>query len=435
MSLLNKNKSIFLSIVIACVGCGGPIVEPSSSVGVSSAPVSSSSASSVAQSQALLIEEDHSATCQLDATIESEHAGFTGIGYANGFNSQGSKMVWAVDADQAENVQLRIRFANGGTAARQGSLVVNDQVIGNVDFASATAWNQWQDVSRTISLQSGNNIIKLEATSGDGLANIDYIEIVGHGLGNGVCPALPSKITVWLAGDSTVANGLTPCPAGWGKYLQTYFNDQVTVRNSAAGGRSVRTWMYDVLSSMTGSGECALNVDGGGAPVLQSRWQEMLSSMKAGDYLLIQFGINDGDSRCPRHVGSQAFKESYAILAQEAVKRGVEPVFITPVSAIRCSGSVAVATRGFLQETFDVGNSNSVPVLDLHSKSIALYNSLGFCPAPNGDADAATTQPGAIGDFFCDDHTHFDNAGAQQIAKVVTEMIREKGLLLAQYLK
>ena len=28
------------------------------------------------------------------------------------------------------------------------------------------------------------------------------------------------------------------------------------------------------------------------------------TGMKAGDYLFIQFGINDGDSACPRHVGT-----------------------------------------------------------------------------------------------------------------------------------
>ena len=35
------------------------------------------------------------------------------------------------------------------------------------------------------------------------------------------------------------------------------------------------------------------------------------SGMKAGDYLFIQFGINDSSATCDRHVGVEAFKSSY----------------------------------------------------------------------------------------------------------------------------
>jgi calcium/proton exchanger cax len=37
--------------------------------------------------------------------------------------------------------------------------------------------------------------------------------------------------------------------------------------------------------------------------------------------------------------------------------------------------------------------------------------SLGFCPLPGPDAPA-TFESGAIGNFFCEDHTHFEAAGA-----------------------
>ena len=45
------------------------------------------------------------------------------------------------------------------------------------------------------------------------------------------------NITVWLAGDSTMANGETPCPVGWGKVFDPLFDERVKVTNSAAGGR------------------------------------------------------------------------------------------------------------------------------------------------------------------------------------------------------
>src|SRR6185436_19691107 len=105
-------------------------------------------------------------------------------------------------------------------------------------------------------------------------------------------PTPPANVTVWIAGDSTVATG-GPCPIGWGGQFDALFDNRVTVVNSAVGGRSIRTWLYDVAATMDGTGECVLNVDASGQTILQARWTAMLNGMKSGDYLLIQFGIND----------------------------------------------------------------------------------------------------------------------------------------------
>ena len=171
----------------------------------------------------------------------------------------------------------------------------------------------------------------------------------GSGGRGGAGGALPA-ITVWIAGDSTVANGSSPCPIGWGGPFPTLFGPGVTVRNSAVGGRSVRTWLYSVQTVMDNTtGECALDLDSNGDPVLQARWQAMLnatSGMKTGDYLFIQFGINDSSATCDRHVGLDAFKISYGMMAQAAKDRGARPIFVTPLSSISCSGSTARGSRG-----------------------------------------------------------------------------------------
>jgi lysophospholipase L1-like esterase len=244
-----------------------------------------------------------------------------------------------------------------------------------------------------------------------------------------------TNVTVWLAGDSTMANGQTPCPVGWGKAFDQLFNDKVTVTNSAAGGRSIRTWLYNVGQTMDGTGECVLELDGSGEPTLQSRWTAMLSDMKAADYLFIQFGINDGDPSCDRHVGLDAFKESLGVMAAAARERGAQPIFLTPVSSIACNGSTPRGTRGeFVTVTLEAGNELDVPVIDLHALSVELYASLGLCPIPGGgDVSASTT--GATGEFFCDDHTHFDAPGAEAIAGVVAQALRDQVLGLAEYLK
>jgi lysophospholipase L1-like esterase len=244
-----------------------------------------------------------------------------------------------------------------------------------------------------------------------------------------------ANITVWVAGDSTVANGLTPCPRGWAGHFGQLFNSNVTVTNSAVGGRSVRTWLFDVLTTLDSTGECVLTRDASGQPVLQARWQAMLAGMKSGDYLFIQFGINDSSPTCNRHVGLSAFKQSYGMMAQAAQARGAHPIFVTPLSAIACTGSTAHGTRGgYVTATKEAGVQFGVPVIDLHQLSVNLYNANGFCPIPGG-GDVGPTTTGAVGAFFCDDHTHLEDAGAVRIAGVVAKALRDQGIPLAAFLR
>jgi lysophospholipase L1-like esterase len=212
------------------------------------------------------------------------------------------------------------------------------------------------------------------------------------------------------------------------------FNSNVTVNNSAVGGRSVRTWLFDVQSTLDSTGECVLTLDATGHPVLQARWQTMLTGMKTGDYLFIQFGINDSSPTCNRHVGLDAFKLSYAMMAQAAKARGAHPIFVTPLSAIACTGATAHGTRGgYVTATKEVGAQQGVPVIDLHQLSVDLYNANRFCPIPGGDVSATTTGP--VGDFFCNDHTHLEDAGAVRIAGLVASALRTQGIGLAAFLR
>jgi lysophospholipase L1-like esterase len=239
-----------------------------------------------------------------------------------------------------------------------------------------------------------------------------------------------SDITVWLAGDSTVANGNNPCPIGWGASFQSHLNTHATVSNNAVGGTTVRSWLYSVSSTMGPDGECVLN-----SPTYLPPWTRTLAGMKAGHYLLIQFGINDTSSgACPKHVSMPLFEMYFGMMAQAAKDRGANPIFLTAVSSIACSGNVAMGTRGgFAAATKAAGVRYDVPVIDLEQLSVGLYTSLGFCPLPGADT-ASTYESGAVGAFFCEDHTHFERAGAAQIATLVAKAIKDQGFGLASYL-
>ena len=122
------------------------------------------------------------------------------------------------------------------------------------------------------------------------------------------------------------------------------------------------------------------------------------------------------------------------MMAKAAQDRGAQPIFVTPTAAIGCNGSTAIGTRGsYVTATVEAGATYDVPVIELHQLTVNLYNSLGFCPVPGGDVSASTTGP--VGDFFCDDHTHFSDSGAIQIAGLVAKALRDQELGLATYLK
>ena len=234
--------------------------------------------------------------------------------------------------------------------------------------------------------------------------------------------AAAATTTVWMAGDSTMANPSSTCPVGWATEFDGQFHTNIVVNNLAVAGRSIQTWLYEggVTSNKNSAGECVLS-----STTPSTRWQQTLTGMKAGDYLFIQFGINDGDSACPRHVGGARYQQLLTMMAQTAQARGAFPVLVTPVAAIACSGSTATLNRGFYPETFAAGTATGAPVIDLRTLSVNYYNSLGLCPN-NGDYTA-----GLVGQFFCNDHTHFEAYGARRIMRLVTGALRTQNIALA----
>src|SRR5689334_21548693 len=81
----------------------------------------------------------------------------------------------------------------------------------------------------------------------------------------GMAHALP---TIYIAGDST-ANNLDR--KGWGDHLINYFDpSKINVANRATAGRSSRPF------------------------ITEDRWKHIVSLLQPGDFVLIQFGHNDG---------------------------------------------------------------------------------------------------------------------------------------------
>jgi lysophospholipase L1-like esterase len=234
------------------------------------------------------------------------------------------------------------------------------------------------------------------------------------------------NITIWMSGDSTMA-GDKCAGGGWGDQFGSLFKSNVTVQNKSVAGRSIQTWLYEgnVSSTAGANGECTLT-----ATTYSANWNAMLTGMKTGDWLLVEFGINDGDATCPRHVGTTLFQTYLTTMAKAATDRGANPIFLTSTSAIACNGATAQANRGFGPQTKAAGTADNVPVIDMTVLTAALYTSLGLCPNSN-DYTSTTSK---LGLFFCNDHTHFEAAGALQIAKTAAQALKDQKIGLASYL-
>jgi lysophospholipase L1-like esterase len=238
-------------------------------------------------------------------------------------------------------------------------------------------------------------------------------------------PVDPSKkITLWMVGDSTMQNCAGSGQCGWAAEFQQYVGPNVTVSNQARGGRSIQTWIWgdpNVSKTATdANGECQV-ID---KTTYSDNWTTMLDptkGMQPGDWVYIAFGINDAGSACNRHVGTALFQSDLTYLATTIRSKGANPIFGTSTSGQSCSGSTNVPNRAFGPETKATGAADNVPVIDLLTLSVALYNSLKLCPG------GSTT--------FWFDGTHFKTDGATQVAGVVAQAIKDQGIGLAAYLK
>ncbi|HLP09998.1 MAG TPA: rhamnogalacturonan acetylesterase [Opitutaceae bacterium] len=226
-------------------------------------------------------------------------------------------------------------------------------------------------------------------------------------------PLDPKLPTVFIAGDSTAAKGKGAEQEGWGVPFAEFFDaTKINVVNRARGGRSSRTFVTEGL------------------------WDELLAQVKAGDFVLIQFGHNDGgaineeppgSTRPLRARGSlpglgdevqeidnvltkkhevvHTFGWYLRKMVAEVQAKGATPILLSPtVRHIWKDGKVERGAGGFRGWSHDVAKQAGVPFID-HTRIVAdQYQEIG---------EAATAA------LFGTDHTHTNLVGAERNAAAV----------------
>jgi pectate lyase len=197
----------------------------------------------------LIIQEDQPGFAAVDGKIyprqgSTSVTGFTGAGFADGDPGVGKTIAWSVKADAAGTYRLVWRYAFGGLAAntRDAKLVINGVTAADsVTFAYTTDWTMWQETpALEVQLAAGSNFIQLAALGASGLANIDYIKIVGDGL----TPDNPSFSLTVVSNDPT-AGSVTWTP------MQAFYpaGASVTLTATPNAGYFFQSWTGDSPSA------------------------------------------------------------------------------------------------------------------------------------------------------------------------------------------
>jgi hypothetical protein len=128
----------------------------------------------------IIIQEDTTGFCGVDGLVESEWANYTGAGYANTDNALGNGINWKISVPSDGNYTFVWRYALV-TGDRTAKLIVNGNiVVPSISFPASGAVTTYIETSPVdVNLTAGIKDIRLEATTADGLGNIDYMKVTG----------------------------------------------------------------------------------------------------------------------------------------------------------------------------------------------------------------------------------------------------------------
>ena len=245
-------------------------------------------------------------------------------------------------------------------------------------------------------------------------------------------------VTVFMIGDSTMANkkldGGNP-ERGWGMVLPGFFSEDIRIDNHAANGRSSRSF------------------------ISEGRWEKVISKVKKGDYVFIQFGHNDEkadptrhtdpgttfDDHLRRYVNETRAKGGIPVLFNSIVRRNfVQPKDTSISKDVRRTpgeseppkeGTVLFDTHGaYLDSPRNVAKELGVAFIDMNKITHDLVEGLG--PVESKKL-FMFVEPDQVPAFpkGREDNTHLNVYGARVIAGLAVEAIGKAVPELAPYIR
>ncbi|HXD31945.1 MAG TPA: rhamnogalacturonan acetylesterase [Pyrinomonadaceae bacterium] len=225
-----------------------------------------------------------------------------------------------------------------------------------------------------------------------------------------------TPITIYLAGDSTMAQKLPEKrpETGWGEMLQSFFDEKnVKIENHAQNGRSTRTF------------------------IAENRWATIVGKLIPGDYVFIQFGHNDSSKdKVDRYTPPEEYRANLLRFVSEVRAKKAIPVLLTPVMRRRFDSSGSFYdTHGVYPDIVrSLAAEQKVALIDMHRKSEQVLKQFG--PEPSRKL-FLQLKPGENANYpnGIEDNTHFSPQGAEVMAGLAIEGLREQHVKLAKLLK
>ncbi|WP_462250827.1 rhamnogalacturonan acetylesterase [Ferruginibacter sp.] len=219
--------------------------------------------------------------------------------------------------------------------------------------------------------------------------------------------------TVFLAGNSTVVDQDKEPWASWGQMIPSFFEAKdICIANYAESG--------EALTSFKSA----------------KRLQKILSLMKAGDYLFIEFGHNDQKQKGEGIGAFTSYKKDLKYYISEVKKKGGIPVLVTSMHrrSFDSAGHINNTLGDYPEAVRQTAQEENVALIDLNAISKIMYEAWG----PEKSIKAfvhypANTFPNQ--DKKLEDNTHFNTYGAYQIARCIVQSIKDNKLPIAKYLK
>jgi lysophospholipase L1-like esterase len=204
--------------------------------------------------------------------------------------------------------------------------------------------------------------------------------------------------TVYLLGDSTVCDQPLEPYNSWGQMLTRFLKQGITVANHAESGESLRS------------------------SLAARRLEKVVSMLKTGDYVIIQYGHNDEKEKGEKVGAFTTFKKDLKKFLTDIRGRGGIPIVVTPVQrrTFDAAGKITNSHGDYPEAVRQVAQEEIVPLIDLNAMSKLLYEAWG----PDLSKQA----------FAPNDNTHHDNYGSYELAKCIVEGIKTANTGLVSFL-
>lgn len=208
-----------------------------------------------------------------------------------------------------------------------------------------------------------------------------------------------SAPSILIAGDSTVCDQGGEPYTSWGQMLPRFFKPGVAVANYAESGETLKSF------------------------IAENRTAKVLSMIRPGDYLLIQFGHNDQKDKSADAGAYNSYTKLLKQLADDAKAKGAKVVLVTPVSRRFFKGNEVTNSLGdFPAAVRDLAKSENLPLIDLNLMTKAFYEAMGPDESKKAFPPIATEK------------THHNNYGAYEVAKCVIQSIKDAHLDLEKFI-